>query len=206
LPKCGFSDFPIPEIKATSTKLTLAIPAGWGLAMFRAIGLSPGQQTVEYEGTLQGDEIRGEIRLAGQGFPLLLRRGEPQQAPYKTEEVRFTNGDISLSGTLLLPSGFPRPPLIIFVHGSGDRTRNGHRYEADLVARHGIAALIYDKRGAGKSTGANWEVATLQELASDANAAVEFGSKRPDIDRTRIGMYGISQGTWIIAMVAAHSP
>ena len=40
---------------------------------------------------------------------------------------------------------------VVFVHGSGKQTRN--LYWAERFAASGIAALVYDKRDAGKSGG-----------------------------------------------------
>ncbi len=40
---------------------------------------------------------------------------------------------------------------VVFIHGSGKQTRN--MGWAERFAQEGIAALVYDKRGAGKSGG-----------------------------------------------------
>jgi uncharacterized protein len=53
---------------------------------------------------------------------------------------------------------------------------------------------VYDKRGAGRSTGANWVVATFDELASDASAGVDYLARRPDIDRRRVSRLRIGSG------------
>jgi hypothetical protein len=71
--------------------------------------------------------------------------------------MSFHNGDVTLSGTLLLPATKGPHPAIVLGHGSEAQDRNGHvgniRFMADHLARHGIAALIYDKRGSGRSSG-----------------------------------------------------
>lgn len=38
-------------------------------------------------------------------------------------------------------------------HGAGPDTRRGYRPVADGLARQGVAALIFDKRGSGRSQG-----------------------------------------------------
>jgi len=43
------------------------------------------------------------------------------------------------------------------------------------LASTGVAVLAYDKRGAGKSTGA-WATATVEDLAHDAAAAGHQGA------------------------------
>src|SRR5581483_9480693 len=105
-----------------------------------------------------------------------------------------------------LPNGRGPFPVLEFTHGSGDRTRDSYAPEADRLARAGVAALVYDKRGAGRSTGANWMVATFDELAADAAAGVDYLASRADIDKRHIGLFGLSQGTWLIGMVAEKNP
>jgi pimeloyl-ACP methyl ester carboxylesterase len=199
--------FPVPEASYKDRLLQLSVPGGWGLAMFRDIGLTKDEQVIRFEGTPDGDSIPGRLRVAYATFPLTLHRyREKKAAPYHREDVTFANGEVTLAGTLYLPPGRGPFPAVLFTHGSGDATRDGHAMEADQLARAGIAALVYDKRGAGGSRGANWQVATFEELASDAEAGVRMLRARRDIDGRHIGLYGISQGTWLIGMVAARSP
>ena len=72
-------------------------------------------------------------------------------------------------------------------------------------ARKGVAALIYDKRGCGASTG-DWTRAGLSDLAEDALACVQFLRSRPDINPTQVGLWGLSQGASIIPIAAGRSP
>ena len=55
--------------------------------------------------------------------------------------------------------------------------------------------LIYDKRGVGESTG-DWRTATFSDLAEDALGAVELLKEHQQIDPSRIGLFGLSQGGW----------
>jgi pimeloyl-ACP methyl ester carboxylesterase len=127
---------------------------------------------------------------------------------YKEEEVSFQNGDVTLAGKLLIPSTNGPHPAAIFLHGSGPQDRNGERSEirwvADHFARHGIAALIYDKRGLGVagSTG-NLATAGFNDFAKDALAGLKLLKNRSDINPKQIGMWGISQAGWV--MLAATS-
>src|SRR5882672_1135612 len=92
---------------------------------------------------------------------------------YREEKVKFQSGNATLGGTLLIPAGEGPHPAVVCVHGSGEQSRNGFvsiiRFVADHFARHGIAVLIYDKRGVGESTG-DWSKQTLDDLATDALA------------------------------------
>ncbi len=198
--------FPVPDARFVNGSLRLSVPKGWGLAMFRDIGLTEEEQIITFEGNVAGDSIVGTLQLAFAKFPLTLRRTDAAAPRIRQEVMTFANGDVSLSGTLYLPAQGDRFPTIVFTHGSGEHTRAAYAQEAERLATAGVAALVYDKRGAGKSTGANWTVATFDELASDAAQAVRTLRSRSDIDPRRIGLYGLSQGTWLIGMAAARIP
>lgn len=127
---------------------------------------------------------------------------------YREDRISFPTKGATLAGTLLLPKGPGPHPAIVCVHGSGQQTRNGNasgmRFVADHFARHGFAVLIYDKRGAGESTG-DWSTENFDDLAGDVVAAVDALKKRQDIDTTKIGFWGISQAGWIMPLAAARS-
>jgi dienelactone hydrolase len=139
-----------------------------------------------------------------------LRKGDtPRRAVrriyYRTEQIGFYNGDVRLSGTLVLPNGPGPHPAVVMIHGSGPATRDSLRPWADMYARRGIAVLIHDKRGAGASTG-NWARASFDDLAGDALAGVAFLEARPEINRRQIGLHGMSLGGWIAPLAASRAP
>jgi predicted acyl esterase len=72
---------------------------------------------------------------------------------YRQEQVIFQNKEVTLAGTLTLPSCNGPHPAVVFIRGSGPDSRDNYRFYADVFARHGIAKRIYDKRGVGASTG-----------------------------------------------------
>ncbi|MGH6951640.1 MAG: alpha/beta hydrolase family protein [Vitreimonas sp.] len=76
---------------------------------------------------------------------------------------------------------------------------------ADFFTARGIAVLAYDKRGVGGSTG-DLTTASLDDLATDALAAVEFLRARRDIRANRIGLYGSSNGSWVAPIAATRAP
>ena len=133
----------------------------------------------------------------------------PKVHLYTEEDVSFSNGDVTLSGTLLRPPGAGPHPGVVLIHGSGAQTRIGSwaqiRLAADAYARSGIAALIYDKRGAGRSTG-NFDTSNFELLAGDAAAAVRLMRSQPGIRSDFVGMSGVSQAGWIMALATRHVP
>lgn len=127
------------------------------------------------------------------------------RAPIRHEEITFRNGDVTLSGTLLLPVSKGKYPALVFVHGSNAQSREMYWGLGYLYAARGFAVLAYDKRGVGKSTG-NWREATFQDLADDAVAGAKFLQARTDIAANQIGFWGQSQGGWIAPLAASRFP
>jgi uncharacterized protein len=123
---------------------------------------------------------------------------------HRREDVTFRNADVTLAGTLTLPSGDEPHPAVVFIHGSGSDGRENYRFYADLFARHGIATLIYDKRGVGASTG-DWRRVHFNDLAEDALAGVRLLKSRRDISPDKIGLWGGSNGGWVAPLAASLS-
>jgi len=117
-------------------------------------------------------------------------------------DLTFRNGDVELSGTLLVPSGTGPFPAVVFLPGSGPHVRAGFKPYADEFAKLGVASLFYDKRGSGESKG-SWVTSSLDDLANDAVAAVTLLKGMKEIDSTRIGFWGVSQGGWVAPLAAS---
>jgi dienelactone hydrolase len=126
----------------------------------------------------------------------------------QVEEIRFPSHGAVLAGSIVLPAGEVRSG-VVFIHGSGKQERSLHW--ANRFAEAGIAALVYDKRGAGKSGGeyeADQSVGekNLVLLADDASAALQRLGQHPALKGKRLGFAGISQAGWIAPLAAGKSP
>lgn len=132
------------------------------------------------------------------------RAREARREPVRREEIWFAGDGAKLSGTLFLPPGEGPFPAVVLVQGSGPETREAMLQYPYFLAAHGFAALAYDKRGAGRSTG-EWQpwAAGIQVLAGDALAAVRALRSRGDIAHGRVGVLGISNGAWVAIRAAA---
>ena len=132
------------------------------------------------------------------------RAGAPPvtEASARDQAVTFRNGEVTLSGTLCLPTGNGRRPAVVLFHGSGAEPRN--EFMGHWFAEHGIAALTYDKRGVGASTG-DFRTVPFTDLAADGLAAVAWLKARADVDPKRIGVWGLSQGGWLGPLAASES-
>ncbi len=129
-----------------------------------------------------------------------------QSQPYRLEDVRYQNGDITLAALLMLPESKSRVPGAVVIQGSGtsDRTNQWARAISETLVDAGIAVLLTDKRGSGKSQG-NWQTSDFKDLSDDAIAGVEHLRKRGEILPDRVGLVGLSQGGWIAPLAAARS-
>jgi dipeptidyl aminopeptidase/acylaminoacyl peptidase len=160
------------------------------------------ETTAVFEGTLRGDSLAGRVREGAAAGTFHLTRATPRAAPVREQDVTFANGTVTLAGTIVLPGG-PGPfPGIVYLHGSGPEGRWASRYLAQEFARRGVAALIYDKRGVGRSTG-DWREVGFAELVGDAAAAIQALRAHPQVDSSRVGIHGHSQGGTIAPWVAA---
>jgi uncharacterized protein len=157
-----------------------------------------------FKGTVNGDSLTGSWNLFGVPATVSMIRGVPPRIPYTREAITCHNGDVTLAGTLQVPTGNDPHPAVVFVHGSGSETRDASSFLADRLTREGLASLTFDKRGAGASTG-DWREADFNDLAKDVLACVEVLKARRDINRSRIGLAGASQAGWVAPLAASRS-
>lgn len=127
---------------------------------------------------------------------------------YTVEEIKLTSHSDQLSGSIVFPKDNNFHSAIVFVHGSGKQTRNLPL--AKYFASLGIAALVYDKRGAGKSGGTyegNQSVSekNISLLADDAISALRYLRNHPKAKQKLVGLTGISQAGWIVPLAAEKS-
>jgi len=127
--------------------------------------------------------------------------------------VQFENKvkNFTLAGTLTMPFDGENFPAVILISGSGGQNRNeellGHKpflVIADYLTRKGFAVLRYDDRGIGESKGKNFS-ATTEDFTEDVLSAVEFLKTRKEINHSKIGMIGHSEGGMIAPMAAVRS-
>ena len=184
----GVFAWPVQVSPDTADTLRLTLPNGW---VFRA--------------RIADAEISGVLAGNGKSAPFVVHRAGSATPPYTAEAVVFQSGGVALSGTLLSPSDRGPVPAVVFAHGSGPMDRTADNFLGGYLARRGIAVLLYDKRGVGKSTG-EWRGASLDDLAADAVAGVRLLRARSGIDLNRVGVAGRSQGGQLAVISAGRYP
>lgn len=125
---------------------------------------------------------------------------------FHEQDVQFHSGNVVFDGTLLVPNGSGPHPAIVIIHGAGPSIKEDYRAEAEIFAKSGIGALIYDKRTIGYSAdGVGEQSRSYALLAGDVLAAVQTLRSRADIDSTNIGLWGHSEGGWVAPLAAIQS-
>lgn len=208
-PDQGANGIPCDQVAVSGKTITISVSAIGG----------------NYIGTISADGklIKGKWNQGGGSFDLDLGKNgmpavkEKPQTPlppfgYETEEVGFDseNRTVHLAGTLSYPRGGGKFPALVLISGSGQQDRDetimGHKpfaVIADRLTKLGFAVLRVDDRGKGKSTG-EVEKASSADFARDVARSIAFLKGRKEIDTTRVGLLGHSEGGLIAAVLAAE--
>lgn len=127
---------------------------------------------------------------------------DPQQLLPGAEEVTFLTDDGYTLAAWFLPATDhePAPTLVIFNGNAGNRAARAPL--AGALAAEGFSILLVDYRGYGGNPGSPSE----QGLASDARAAIEYLTTRPDVDPSRVVYFGESLGAAVALELAVQEP
>jgi fermentation-respiration switch protein FrsA (DUF1100 family) len=121
-------------------------------------------------------------------------------------EVEFTSGGETVRGDLLLPAGDGPFPLVVMAGGwCYVKELRQPQYAAEFV-RRGLAALIFDYRRMGASDGEPRQHIEPWDQIEDYKNAITFAESLPEIDESRIGVWGISYSGGHVLIVGATDP
>ena len=124
--------------------------------------------------------------------------------PLNERWLSFDINDQCCHGMLHLPLEPHTSPLpgVLMLHGFTGQALEPHRlfiHIARALAAKGIAAFRFDFRGSGNSEGDFSEMTAGREI-QDARAALHLLESRPELDRSRFGLLGLSMGGMISAL------
>jgi pimeloyl-ACP methyl ester carboxylesterase len=121
-------------------------------------------------------------------------------------ELRIEREDGAVLAASLTPPAHRPGPALVAVHGAeaGLRSYPLNEHLHAVLPSAGFAAVTFDRRGEGESTGEP-SAGMFDLLADDAIAVVEHVARLEEIDATRIGLWGISQGGWVAPLAATRS-
>ena len=105
-PSMGYLRTDLLGVKVEGRDVRFGVPLPLG--SIKLMGIVDGDRI---HGTLDPiGLVKGEWQSLGAGGTFELRRGHEPSLPYRTEEVRFANADVTLAGTMFLPSSGNKHP------------------------------------------------------------------------------------------------
>lgn len=141
-----------------------------------------------------------------------------QTAPHY-DEVYYPSGNLRIAAYLYRPAGRGPFPVVIYNHGSrvgSEKNSAPFTFVGQLLSDVGYVALVVERRGYGRSDGAQFGeqvgadrgakfVARLQEETDDVLAAVPYLKTLPYADSGRIAVMGWSLGGIVSVFAASRS-
>ncbi len=121
--------------------------------------------------------------------------------------VRSRDG-VVLAARMCLPPAEGHYAAVVFHFGSDRWGRLGCQDVAGWTSL-GMASVTYDKRGTGQSQGTccpYHDAGYFPLLAADVESIAATVATHPEVDPSRLGAYGFSQGGWVIPVAAADAP
>lgn len=125
---------------------------------------------------------------------------------YEERELCVGTPGNYLNGRVFLPHADEPVPVAIFCHGFGANMYHLEAY-ARKLATHGVAGCVFDFRGGGVASESDGDMTDMSIMteADDLEEVMDELSSWPEIDGSRIGLSGASQGGGVIAVVAARN-
>lgn len=122
-------------------------------------------------------------------------------------ELEFVSEGSVLRGRLFTPDGKNPSPGIVMAPGFSATSHFAvfERY-ARAIAAIGVAVFLFDYRGFGPSEGEPRHEINAWNQARDYRSAVEFLRSLDQVDRNRVGIWGVSSSTAVASVVAAADP
>jgi pimeloyl-ACP methyl ester carboxylesterase len=162
---------------------------------------------------LKQDSVRTDFMMK------VIQKNPRTQIPkppyrYSVEDIEFDDAGTGLhyGATLTKPLGKTSFPTVVLISGTGPQDRDytgaGHKafwVLADYLSNHGIGVLRMDDRSKGRTNGM-YMLASTMDFAKDAYAGIKWLYGRKDIDTSRIGLVGHSEGGIIGPIVSKMEP
>ena len=181
LPDVGVTGWPANYAEVKSNVLTVTFMSDSGVQKMKL--------------TLDDKTLKGSWQEPRFNEDSVIELLLPPKAESVTEQRILIEGPTGkLGASLFLPNCNTRCPGAVFLHGSGPQPRDSSRFAAQTFAEHGIASIIFDKRGVAESEGELAGV-TFDGLAADGIAIAEYLLSQSKV--SKVGFFGHSQGGWI---------
>jgi dienelactone hydrolase len=133
--------------------------------------------------------------------PVAEYRPVPHYGAITVQDITVPVKGMTLTATIRSPRTPGPHPAMVFVQGSGAGERGEFTSQSTWLARAGIVTLTYDKR----TVGYDFRHRDFGLLADDALRMIQVLRGRADVDPARAGLWGVSEGSWVIPIAAARS-
>jgi dienelactone hydrolase len=125
---------------------------------------------------------------------------------FTRRSVQFASGETFCSAWLYLPTGVKQPPVVVLGHGLGAVREMRLDAYSERFAAAGIATLAFTYRYFGDSGGTPRQLMSVRRQLADWDAALEFIKSSPEVDGSRVAIWGSSFGGGHAIQVASRHP
>lgn len=122
------------------------------------------------------------------------------------EPLSVRCGGTTCDAEIRRPPGVARPPVIIMAHGFGALRDWGLTPFADRFVQAGFAVVRFDYRGFGRSGGQPRRVVDGPAHVDDWVSVIDAVAARPDVDGSRLGIWGSSYSGGQVLVAASRRP
>lgn len=119
-------------------------------------------------------------------------------------DVVFTSQGTRCAAWLYLPDGEEPHPCVILAHGLGATRDMRLDAYAERFAQAGLAAFVFDYRHFGDSDGEPRQLLDIGRELEDWSAALAYVRALPQVDATRIALWGTSFSGGHVIVTAAR--
>jgi dipeptidyl aminopeptidase/acylaminoacyl peptidase len=128
-----------------------------------------------------------------------------QHAGHRVEKVEIPFESTSLPGYLHLPPNAPETvPCVVFLGGMDNFKEMLVTSPSDKMLERGMAVLAFDGPGQNEARISRNICCTEDNFIAAGKSAMDFLLARLDIDHARIGITGISMGSFWLTQIVAH--
>ncbi|KAI3539083.1 hypothetical protein CABS01_08992 [Colletotrichum abscissum] len=113
---------------------------------------------------------------------------------YTTEKVTYPSHGETIAGVLYKPQGITNPPGIVVLGPYSFVKEQAPLQYATRLADEGYAALIFDPRTVGESTGQPRRLENPVMKNEDVVSGLDYLAGRGDVDAKRLFLVGVCQG------------
>lgn len=113
---------------------------------------------------------------------------------YTTETVTYPSHGENIAGMLYRPNNVSNPPAVVIIGPYSFVKEQAPMQYGTRLANQGYAALIFDPRTVGESTGEPRRLENPKMKNEDAIAGIDYLVQRGDIDKSKIFLVGVCQG------------